>query len=120
MAGKQIGEFSFKIASARFIPGPAAGTVVECNCEGTATGFGTVLGTGTFVVGKSGTSSWCGASYSDDGDIVTATGSGSQESIGKHRWRTSEFVQMSDGRALVAEGEFDLAARSWNGKLFEK
>ncbi len=43
------------------------------------------------------------------------------KSIGKHRWRTqSPAVQLSDGRTQAFEGEIDLAARSWTGKLFER
>jgi hypothetical protein len=34
--GKQIGEFSSKIASLIFTPGPANSVLVQANCEGTA------------------------------------------------------------------------------------
>ena len=117
--GKQVGEYSLKFTSLKYSPGPAGSTLIEGNCEGTATGFGTVHGTGTFVGGKSGTLSWCGASYLDNGDQTSAGGSGTYESSGKHRWHTIGYLQLSDGRALISEGEIDLATRSWNGKLFE-
>jgi hypothetical protein len=119
-AGKPIGEYSMKSTSWTLRPGPAGSTVIDGNFEGTATGFGSVLGTGTFLVGKIGTFSYCGAAYPDDGDIYTASGTGTYESVGKHRWRTSGTLQLSDGRTLISEGEVDLATRSWNGKLFEK
>jgi len=119
-AGKQIAEYSMKFTSLTYSPGPGGSTVIQGNCEGTASGFGTVQGTGTFVGGKSGTFSYCGASYLDNGDLVAADGSGGFESIGKHRWHTQGFLQLSDGRAVVSEGEIDLATRSWNGKLFER
>jgi hypothetical protein len=117
--GKSVGEFSLKFTSLALSPGPGGSTVIQGNCEGTATGYGTVLGTGTFVGGKSGTLSYCGASYLDSGDSSTVTGNGTYESSGKHRWRTIGFLQTSDGNALISEGEIDLATRSWNGKLFE-
>lgn len=72
------------------------------------------------MIGKTGTFSYCGAAYPDNGDINTASGTGTYESAGKHRWRTIGTLQLSDGHALVSEGEVNLATRSWNGKLFEK
>jgi hypothetical protein len=119
-SGKQIGEFSLKFTSITLSPGPAGSLLLQANCEGSATGFGTVLGTGTFVGGKSGTYSWCTQGSLDDGEVVTGAGPGAYESVGKHRWRTQGIVQTSDGRSVVGEGEIDLAARSWTGKMFEK
>ena len=119
-AGQQSGEFSFKITSLIFTPGPANSVLVQVNCEGPVTGFGTTLGTGTFVVGKSGTFSWCAASYLDNGDIFTSTGQGTVESSGRHKWHTKFGVQGADGRTFGCEGEADLAARTWNGKFVER
>jgi hypothetical protein len=118
--GKQIGEFSMKSTSLTLTPGLGGSTAIAGNFEGTATGFGVIVGTGTFVGGKSGTFSYCGAAYLDDGESNTATGTGTYESVGKHRWRTVGILQLLDGRALVSEGEIDLASRSWKGTLFEK
>ena len=118
--GQQSGEFSFKITSLTFIPGPAHSVLVQANCEGPVTGFGTTLGTGTFIVGKSGTFSWCAASYLDNGDIFTSTGQGTTESSGQHKWHTHFGVQGLDGRSFGCEGEIDLAARTWKGKFLER
>jgi len=117
-AGKQIGEFSLKFTSITLTPGPAGSNLLQANCEGTATGFGTILGTATFVGAKSGTYSWCSQAYLDDGEVVTGAGPGAYESVGKHRWRTQGSVQISDGRTVPTEGEIDLATRSWTGKIF--
>jgi hypothetical protein len=119
-SGKQIGEFSFKFTSFTLTPGPAGSVVVQGNCEGPATGYGTVIGTLTAVGGKSGTTSWCASAYLDNGEQLSGTGSGTYESSGKHHWRTQGFVQISDGRTVAIEGEVDLATRSWTGKIFEK
>ena len=64
-AGKQIGEFSLKATTFTYTPGPGGSILAQGNFEGTATGFGAVLGTATFVSAgtKSGTYSWCGATY---------------------------------------------------------
>ena len=52
--GKPIGEYSMKSTSWTLRPGPAGCTLIDGNFEGTATGFGSILGTGTFLVGKIG------------------------------------------------------------------
>ncbi|MGO9450901.1 MAG: hypothetical protein ACLQDV_07630 [Candidatus Binataceae bacterium] len=117
--GKQLGEFSLKFTSLAHTPGPAGSVVIQGNCEGSATGFGTVLGTASFVGGKSGTLSWCSNAYLENGEQLSSVGSGTFENSGKHRWRTQAFLQISDGRSLVSEGEIELANRSWVGKIFE-
>jgi len=118
--GKEVGEFSMNLTTITFSPGPAGSVLNEANFEGTATGgFGTVAGTATFVGGKSGTFSYCGAAWMDSGDEVTFTGSGSYESTGKHHWETRAILEVSDGNTMVSEGKLDLASRSWSGKVSE-
>ncbi len=119
-AGKAIGEFSFKAVTVTYSPGPAGSVLAQANWEGTATGFGAVFVTATYVGGpKGGTYSDCSAAYLDNGEGLTGMGQGTTESIGKHRWRTAGFVHISDGRRLASEGEIDLASRSWKGKISE-
>ena len=72
--GKQLGEFSLKFTSLTLTPGAAGSIVTQGNCEGTATGFGTVLGTAAFVGGKSGTFSWCSTAHLDNGDQLSGIG----------------------------------------------
>jgi hypothetical protein len=118
--GKALGEFSLKAITATYSPGPAGGVLSQVNWEGTATGFGTVFGTATFAGGpKGGTYSLCSEAFMDNGDIMTGIGQGTFETVGKHRWRTEGFMQLSDGRRIAGEGEIDLSARSWKGKLSE-
>jgi hypothetical protein len=120
--GKQLGEFSVKFTSLTYTPGPAGSTLVQGNFEGTVGGpySGALLGTSTFVGGKSGTYDQCGRGYLDNGDEVSFTADGTYESTGKHHWRTQHVFQLSDGVSGVTEGEIDLATRSWTGKYFEK
>jgi hypothetical protein len=118
--GKALGEFSLKAITATYSPGPAGGVLSQVNWEGTATGFGTVFGTATFGGGpKGGSYSLCTEAFMDNGDIMTGIGQGTFETVGKHRWRTEGFMQLSDGRRIAGDGEIDLAARSWKGKLSE-
>jgi hypothetical protein len=121
MAGKQVGEYSFAFNSFRFSAGPAGSVLIEGNCEGTATGFGTVLGTLSAVGGgKGGSLGWCASGYLENGDQVFGQGTGTYQSVGKHRWRSQLAIQISDGRTIGAEGELDLATKSWSGKIFEQ
>jgi len=118
--GKALGEFSLKAITATYSPGPAGGVLSQVNWEGTATGFGTVFGTATFGGGpKGGSYSLCTEAFMDNGDIMTGIGQGTFEAVGKHRWRTEGFMQLSDGRRIAGDGEIDLAARSWKGKISE-
>lgn len=120
-AGKPIGEFSFKATAFTFTPGPAGSVLGQMHCEGTGTGFGTVLGTFSTVSPgqKSGTWSWCAVAYLDNGDSVTGNGQETFQS-GLNHWRTQGIIQISDGRTIALEGELDLATRSWTGQLFER
>jgi hypothetical protein len=118
-SGKQTGEYSFKTTSFTLTPGPAGSIPVQCNCEGAATGYGTVLGTLTAAGGNSGTLSWCAQAFLDNGDRRLINGSGTYESIGANRWRTQLVLNVSDGVRVVGSGEFDLASRSWSGTFEE-
>lgn len=119
--GKVITDFTFKITSLTFAVGSEDAINVQGNVEGTATGFGPVLGTATFTNAgrKSGTWTFCGVAYLENGDSVSGIAHGTHESSGVHKWRTRGVEKLSDGRTVALEGEIDLAARSWTGKLFE-
>ena len=117
---QQSGEFSLKIVSMTFTPGPAHSVLLEANCEGTATGFGQVPLTATFVTGKSGSYSLCGVAYLDNGDIMPFSGEGTHESSGVHKWRTQGLTHLPDGQHLDVEGAIDLATRTWSGKFTAK
>ena len=101
-------------------PGPGSSVLNQVNWEGTATGFGAVFGTATFVGGlKDGTFSWYSQSFLENGDGLTAMGHGTYEGTGKNKWKTETHLEISDGRRTASEGEIDLASRSWKGTLFE-
>ena len=119
-AGKVAGEFSLKAITSTHSPRPAGSVLDQVNWEGTATGFGAVFATATYVGGpKNGTFSWCASAYLDNRDGLTGISQGTYESAGQHRWRTENFMQISDGRRVRGEGEIDLASRSWKGTIFE-
>jgi hypothetical protein len=122
--GKQIGEFSLKSTSLTYAATETGGTV-QGNFEGSAKGeglTGPVLGTliaGGAPGAKSGTCSWAGTLYLDNGEESNGKGEGTWEKTGTHKWRVRAFVYLSDGRTIVSDGEIDLATRSYSGKLYE-
>jgi hypothetical protein len=120
MAGA-TGEFSFKAITATYSPGPAGGVLSQVNWEGTYSGFGTVFSTITFSGGpKGGSYSLCEQAFMDDGEVLSAIGQGTYEAVGKHRWRSRGVTQILDnGRRFRADGEIDLASRSWKGTFSE-
>jgi hypothetical protein len=118
MAGKPVGEFSFKMINQTNSPGPAGSVLVQVNFEGTGTGFGAVFDTSTFIGGgRDGTFSSAGSAYLDNGEVLSGIGQGTYESKGKHRWTTASIVQLSDGRRIALAGEIDLASRTWKGTI---
>ena len=116
--GKELGEFSFKITSVGYAKDGSA----NINLDGTATNYGTVLGTLTLTGeagAKGGTASWRGDGFLDNGDLVQATGEGTFEEIGHHQWRTRLIVSVSDGETFASDGRLDLASRTFSGKNLE-
>jgi len=119
-SGKPIGEFSMKMVTVTLEAGPAASILNQVNFEGTATGFGAIYETATFVGGaKDGSFTLVGVAYLDNGDSIGATGRGTYESKGRHRWATASTVELSDGRRISGVGEIDLASRTWKGTISE-
>ena len=116
--GKEIGDYSFSITSVSYED--EAG--VRINVDGTATSFGTVLGSIALSGepgAQSGSASWRGQGFLDDGEVVTGQGAGTWEALGQHRWRTRLIIQVSDGQTFASDGLLDLASRSFKGKNLE-
>ena len=114
---KEIGDFSLKATS--FTVGDDS---MSANFEGTATGFGDVVGTLTArgePGAEFGTCSWRSASFLENGDSSQAAGEGTWQKIGKHRFQIRFTHAISDGRTVLSDGVVDVASRSFNGKLFD-
>ena len=117
--GKEIGKFTFKSVTTRYA---LEGSDVEVNIDGTAEGYGTVLGTLTFKGepgAKSGSLSWRGQAFLDKGDTVISSGEGVWQESGKHKWSTRLIVSGSDGSSHASEGLLDLKTRTLSGKMME-
>jgi hypothetical protein len=119
---KKAAEFSLKSTSVTYNEIPGGGET-EVNLEGTATGFGTVLGTLSLWAdgpgADSGRSSWVGSGYLENGEVVQGTGDGFFEKVGKHKWRVRSVVRVSSGALLLSDGVISLDGRSYKGMLTE-
>lgn len=88
------------------------------NVEGTADGFGAVVGTVTVpsrAGDTSGTYSFVLVNFPETGDGITASGSGEWSKLAWDRFSTAGSSTVSSGEALKHEGQFDFSARTWSG-----
>ena len=120
-----IGEFSLNQTSNAYVKNDDGVVVAYVNYDGTATGFGTVMGTMSFPLpdggASSGACSWTGQAFPPDRPWNTASGDGTWEQIeGKYAWKINiPALHISDGRVIRSEGVLDLEARTFNGQIFE-
>jgi hypothetical protein len=121
-----IGEFSFNHTGNAYAKNDDDVVVAFANYEGTATGFGTVMGTLAFPLSEqgatSGTVTWTGQGFPPDRPAYTSFGEGTWDQVeGSYAWKISlPSVEFSDEtNSLRAEGVVDLEARTFNGQMFE-
>ncbi len=121
--GKEAGEFSFTSSGVTVTATPNGGVSQQVNVEGTATGFGTVLGTLTFYASEPGADSgfvtWAGSAYMDDGNSVGGQGRGVFDKSGTNTWRVRAVIQVAGGPLLLTDGEIALEGRTYSGKLYQ-
>ena len=117
--GKELGSYTLKQTGVRY---SEDGSSVTIDCDGTATDFGTVLGTLILRAepgATRGTGSWRGQSFLDSGERSVAVGEGTWEDSGTNQWRIRLLINTSDGRTFASDGTLDLASRSLNGKILD-
>jgi len=122
--GKKIGEFSLKMTSRTFTPGPGTTIALQVNFEGPVTGEKAGFHSGTLSVGivpgaKSVSYTYCGVTYLNNGDLVALSSQGTGENIGNHKRRLRGVNHFSDGSIAAVEAEGDLTAGTLNGTLYE-
>jgi hypothetical protein len=117
--GKELGSYTLKQTGVHY---SEDGSSVTVDCDGTATDFGTVLGTliiRTDPGATRGACSWRGQSFLENGERSEATGEGTWQDSGKNQWRVRLLVSTSDGQTFGTDGILDLATRSLNGKMLD-
>ncbi len=93
--------------------------VATINIEGTADGFGIVLGSLTChgIGTPSGTYEMLAVSYPEQGEQVVGRGQGEWQQVAPHRWESQQTPQLSTGDTIKGEGIFDLPNRTWSGSF---
>ena len=122
--GKKIGEFSHKMASSTFTPGPGNSMALQVNYEGSVTGEIAGLHRGTMSVvivpgTKSRTYTYCGMTWPTKGDPVTINSQGTLENMADHKRRMRGVGHLSDGSIIAVEGEIDITEGRSTGTLYE-
>ena len=120
-----IGEFALRHTGSSYAKTADGGLENNSHWEGTATGFGAVFGTLSVSrpLSESGSTggscTWAGVAYLDDGTNVGGLGEGTWEQVeGRHSWRVSMKLEISNGDRIRSEGEIDLGTRTYAGKLY--
>jgi hypothetical protein len=118
-----IGEFEYTSRGLTVSDPSASGAgSLEVNYEGAATGYGFVASTMTFTVqepgAKGGTISSNNVAWLDNGDSMSAVGTGVFSESGTNTWRVRAMVIVSDGTVILSEGEVSLAERTYKGKMY--
>lgn len=120
-----IGEFELNHVGNVYAKNDDGAVVAYVNYEGTATGFGTVMGTMSFPLPQSGATSgtctWTGQGFPPDSAWTTSSGDGTWEQIpGRYAWNISlPVIEISDGSRIRTQGELDLEAKTLKGQMFE-
>ena len=120
-----IGEFALNHTGNVYVKNDDGVVVGYVNYEGTATGYGTVMGTMSFPLPESGatsgTCSWTAQGFPPDSAWTTSSGDGTWEQIeGRYAWKISlPVIEISNGTRIRTEGELDLEAKTLTGQMFE-
>jgi hypothetical protein len=93
--------------------------MASINIEGTAEGFGTVLGTlHCHNAGSpAGTYEMLAVSFPESGEQVIGRGTGEWRQVAPHRWESTQTTVLSTGQTVKGEGIFDLPNRTWSGSF---
>jgi hypothetical protein len=122
--GKKIGEFSLKMTSSTFTPGPGNSMALQVNYEGPVTGEIAGLHRGTMSVvivpgTKSRTYTYCGMTWPTKGEPVAINSQGTLENMANHKRRVRGVGHLSDGSISAVEGEIDITEGTSTGALYE-
>ncbi len=119
----EAGEFSLEHKGTTYIK-TDDGLDNYVNFQGTATGYGTVIGTLkgsnplTGSISTSGPCTWSSQAFLEDGTTVTAYGEGSYEQLtDQQKWNITLDIEISNGDKIRSEGQIDLTTLIFSGKF---
>lgn len=111
-----MANFSFKFTTMTYTE--SKGVIsAALNLEGSADGFGTVMGTLTAhgAGTGAGTYDFVLVSYPETGDQVTATGTGDWTKADGDHWKGTGSSTLSTGDVFKHDSVFQLSTRTWSG-----
>ena len=118
-----LGEFSLQLTGNAFRKADDGSLIGTSNWEGTATGYGTVFGTLTLTMNggsSSGSCGWIAQAFPEDQPWACGSGDGTWDQTEGHHWKlVFPCIEGSDGSRIRCEGEIDLAARTFSGKMID-
>lgn len=114
-------EFTSTVTTITVSRGAGGTLVTTLNVEGASQAYGPFVGTIT-VTGANKGGSWHYEAFAvpADGSNLTGSADGSYESVSQGRWKTpgvGTLISEVGIQNFRLEAEFDLAKRSWNGRL---
>ncbi len=122
---ESAGEFAHRHTGSSFSTDASGTVIATSNWEGEATGFGAVFGSLHVPLGDSnatsGSCSWVGQAFLEDGTWATGVGEGTWEQVGGgHQWKLHfPALTVSSGEVLRCEGVIDLESRTFTGQMYE-
>ncbi|MGR9093400.1 MAG: hypothetical protein ACU85U_22740 [Gammaproteobacteria bacterium] len=122
--GKEIGAFNMQYTSVTLEPGKDGSVTLHVNFEGSSSGDFACDALATMTVdsrnGKDGDYRISARCFMHDGTIVDANGEGKTVHGDGHKWSVAGITEVSGNRAYAIQGDIDLHARSFSGKMFER
>lgn len=122
--GKELGEFTMQYTSVTVEPGKGGSVTLHVNFEGSSSGEFACDAVATMTVdsrnGKDGDYRISARCFMRDGSIVDANGEGKTVHGDGNTWSVAGITEVSGRRAYAIQGNIDLQARSFNGKMFER
>lgn len=121
-----ISKFQMKFTGMSHSKSSNGRLLTAAHFDGTADGFRAVIGSvnlsQTLVEStqKSGTCTWAGQTFGNDGSVSGSLAEGTWEQVsGENVWKLIFHGELPDGRRVRTEGVVDLAQRVYNGSIFE-
>ena len=122
--GKELGEFKMQYTSVTVEPGKGGAVTLHVNFEGSSSGDCTCDALATMTVdsrnGKDGDYRISARCFMRDGSVVDANGEGKTVHGDGHKWSVAGITEVAGKPAYAIQGEIDLRARSFIGKMFQR
>lgn len=119
---QEIASFDYTVTSVTVRNDPDGAKHFEINFEGAIAGGWEATTLATMQLRtrdlRNGRFTAVGVAYLEDGKVMDAEVSGIMQTLPGHKWRTRGQTLTPDGRAILVQGEIELATRRYTGKYY--